>query len=89
MTTLPSGETLPAIPGRLVSIDSESELYRNGSYLDKNPSWHIEESPFEVRQIQQMIMRQNLALKTVCDVGCGTGLMLAELLPHLPSDCVC
>src|SRR2546422_9485744 len=89
MTPLPLRRNTAAIPGRLVSIDSESEIYRNGSYLDKNPSWHIEESPFKVRQIQRMIMRQNLAPKTVCDVGCGAGLVLAELQPHLPSDCVC
>jgi SAM-dependent methyltransferase len=89
MTTPPLRRNTAAIPGRLVSIDSESEIYRNGSYLDKNPSWHIEESPFKVRQIQRMIMRQNLAPKTVCDVGCGAGLVLAELQPHLPSDCVC
>jgi SAM-dependent methyltransferase len=89
MTPLPSRENTAAIRGQLVSIDSESEIYRNGSYLDKNPSWHIEESPFKVRQIQRMIMRQNLAPKTVCDVGCGAGLVLAELQAHLPSDCVC
>jgi SAM-dependent methyltransferase len=89
MTPLPLRRNIAGIPGRLVSIDSESEIYRNGSYLNKNPSWHIEESPFKVRRVQQMIMRQNLAPKTVCDVGCGAGLVLAELQPNLPSDCVC
>lgn len=79
----------PAIPCRLVSIDSESAIYRDGRYLKNNPSWHIEESPFKVRQIQRMMRRQNLAPKSVCDVGCGAGLVLSELQPHLPSDCVC
>jgi SAM-dependent methyltransferase len=36
-----------------------------------------------------MMKQQNLAPKTVCDVGCGAGLVLAELQPHLPPDCVC
>lgn len=78
-----------ADPGGLVSIDSESAIYRDGSYLKYNPSWHIEESPFKVRQILRLMKRQNLAPQTVCDVGCGAGLVLAELQPYLPPDCVC
>jgi SAM-dependent methyltransferase len=89
MTTLPLRQNKDAIPGRLFSIDSESAIYRDGSYLKSNPSWHIEESPFKVRQIQRMMKQQNLSPKTVCDVGCGAGLVLAELQPHLPSKCVC
>ncbi|MFZ0771025.1 MAG: class I SAM-dependent methyltransferase [Candidatus Sulfotelmatobacter sp.] len=89
MTTLPLRQDSDVVPGRLVSIDSESAIYRDGSYLRDNPSWHIEESPFKVRQIRRMMKQQKLAPKTVCDVGCGAGLVLAELQPHLPSDCVC
>jgi hypothetical protein len=75
--------------GNLVSLDSESAIYRNGTYLKYNPSWHVEESPFKVRQILRMIKRQSLAPNTVCDVGSGAGLVLAELQSHLPSDCIC
>jgi len=90
MTALPLRRQPPAsVPGRLVSIDSESAIYRDGSYLKNNPSWHIEESPFKVRQIQRMMKRQKLMPKTICDVGCGAGLVLAELQSHLPSDCLC
>jgi SAM-dependent methyltransferase len=78
-----------ATPARLVSIDSESAIYRNGCYLKNNPSWHVEESPFKAKQIQRMIREQRLAPRTVCDVGCGAGLVLTELQPHLPSDCIC
>ncbi len=89
MTALPFRQNADAIPRPLVSVDSECAIYRDGSYLKSNPSWHVEESPFKVRQIRRMIKRQKLAPKTVCDVGCGAGLVLAELQPHLPSDCVC
>ena len=75
--------------GSLVSIDSESAIYQNGSYLKMNPSWHAEESPFKVRQIRRMLQEQRLAPQTVCDVGCGAGLVLQELQPHLPSSCQC
>ena len=89
MTSLLFGQDSDALPGRLASVDSESAIYRNGSYIKSNPSWHIEESPFKVRQIRRMIGRQSLAPKSVCDVGCGAGLVLSELQPHLPSDCIC
>jgi SAM-dependent methyltransferase len=89
MTAHPLRQNADAIPRVLSSVDSESAIYRDGRYLKSNPSWHIEESPFKVRQIQRMIKQQKLAPKTVCDVGCGAGLVLAELQPHFPSDCVC
>jgi SAM-dependent methyltransferase len=88
MTALPLRRTT-ASTGQLVSIDSESTVYRDGSYLKYNPSWHAEESPFKVRQIERMIGRQQLKPRSVCDVGCGAGLVLAELQPRLPLECVC
>ena len=89
MTALPLRQNTDENSQRLVSIDSESAIYRDGSYLKYNPSWHAEESPFKVRQILRMVERQRLAPKSVCDVGCGAGIVLAELQPHLPSDCIC
>ena len=89
MTVLPLKQNTVVDTGILASVDTESAIYRDGSYLKHNPSWHSEESPFKVRQIQGMMKRQRLAPKTVCDVGCGAGLVLSELQPHLPSDCVC
>jgi SAM-dependent methyltransferase len=71
----------PSSPGRAI--------YENGAYLEKNPFWHAEESPFKVRQLVRMMNRRSLAPKTVCDVGCGAGLVLAELQTHLPPDCLC
>jgi SAM-dependent methyltransferase len=89
MTVPPLKQNTAVDAGTLVSLDAESAIYRDGSYLKYNPSWHSEESPFKVRQIQRMMKRQTLAPKTVCDVGCGAGLVLAELQPYLPSDCMC
>lgn len=89
MTAIPLRQNTVANQSGLASIDSESAIYRNGNYLKHNPSWHKEESPFKVRQILRMIGRQNLFPKTVCDIGCGAGLVLAGLQPQLPSECVC
>jgi SAM-dependent methyltransferase len=89
MTALPLRRNTTATPGQLVSIDSESAIYRDGSYLKLNPSWHAEESPFKVRQTVKMLKRQNLSPRSICDVGCGVGVVLHELQPHLPPDCEC
>ena len=68
MTALPVRHLETTAVPRLASIDSESAIYRNGVYLENNPSWHIEESPFKVRQIQRMMKRQReTEPKTVCD----------------------
>jgi SAM-dependent methyltransferase len=89
MSALPFRRNNAPVPAPVVSIDSESAIYRDGSYLQLNPSWHIEESPFKVRQIRRMMERRHLTPKTVCDVGCGAGLVLAEVQPYFPADCVC
>lgn len=89
MAALPLRRKNEAASAPVVSIDSESAIYRDGSYLELNPSWHVEESPFKVRQIRRMIERRNVVPTSVCDVGCGAGLVLAELQPYLPADCVC
>lgn len=76
-------------PVPFVIADSGKSIYQDGTYLKHNPSWHMEESPFKVRQILRMMTRQNLSPTTVCDVGCGGGVVLAELQPHLPPGCTC
>ncbi len=88
MTAVPLRQE-PSATGKLVSIDSESAIYLDGSYLKYNPSWHVEESPFKVRQIRRMMSKHNLAPKTVCDVGCGAGLVLNELQANFPPGCTC
>ncbi len=89
MAALPLKQKTAINDGRLVSIDSESSIYRDGKYLERNPSWHVEESPFKVRQVLRMMQRRGPSPKTICDVGCGAGAVLAELQPHLLHDCIC
>ena len=61
MTAVPLRQEPLPTAGTLGSIDAESAIYRDGSYLKYNPSWHVEESPFKVRQIRRMMTRHNLA----------------------------
>jgi SAM-dependent methyltransferase len=62
------------------------ERYKDGSYLEKNPSWHMEESPFKVKHIVQLLRNNSLKIQSVCEAGCGVGEVLRLLQLELPPD---
>lgn len=62
------------------------DVYRDGTYLEKNPSWHIEESPFKVKYILQLLRRNSLDIHSVCEAGCGVGEILRLLQLELQPD---
>ena len=55
------------------------ERYQSGSYLDANPSWHVEDSPWKARHILRMIRRNRIDPQTIAEVGCGAGEILVQL----------
>ena len=63
------------------------DFYTSGEYLKKNPDWHVEESPWKASGILQIMERNNIQPKTVCEVGCGAGEILRILQNHLDDDC--
>lgn len=65
----------------------ERNPYLNGVYLDKNPLWHIDESPFKVNQILRMLQKNSLQPKRICEVGCGAGEVLKLLQQKMDSAC--
>jgi SAM-dependent methyltransferase len=64
------------------------ELYTSGDYLKKNPTWHVGESPWKVREIMRMFQRNNIAPQTICEVGCGAGEVLRLLQMKMDSGCI-
>jgi len=66
---------------------STEELYTTGTYLEKNPLWHTEESPWKAEQVLRMLHRQMIAPRTICEVGCGAGEVLKQLQQRLTNDC--
>lgn len=62
------------------------DAYKDGSYLEKNPTWHVEESPFKVKYIMRLLRQNSLQTRSVCDAGCGVGEVLRLLQMQLPSD---
>jgi cyclopropane fatty-acyl-phospholipid synthase-like methyltransferase len=62
-------------------------IYTDGRYLDNNPSWHTDESPFKVKQILRMLQTHRLQPKTICEVGCGAGEVLKLLQDNMDNSC--
>ncbi|MGH8403537.1 MAG: class I SAM-dependent methyltransferase, partial [Gammaproteobacteria bacterium] len=65
----------------------DRNMYMDGGYLEKNPLWHADESPFKVTQILQMLQTNHLHAKTICEVGCGAGEVLKLLQERMDSTC--
>jgi SAM-dependent methyltransferase len=63
-----------------------SARYISGQYLEDNPEWHAEDSPWKAQQVLKIIRRNKLEFRTVCEVGCGAGQILVELRDHLPAE---
>ncbi len=64
------------------------EIYTSGEYLEKNPLWHVEESPWKAKQIVRILAHNNIAPKTICEVGCGVGEVLKQLQESLDGECI-
>jgi len=61
-------------------------IYKDGTYFKKNPTWDKADSSWKAKQIIQLINRNNLKLSTVCEVGCGAGEILNQLSKKLGND---
>ncbi len=54
-------------------------IYTDGGYLKKNPSWGSEDSEWKAIEINKLIARNQLAARTVVEIGCGFGRILWHL----------
>jgi SAM-dependent methyltransferase len=66
----------------------EKNIYTDGTYLEKNPEWHVDESPFKVDQILRMLAKHDLHPQTIADAGCGAGEVLRLLQQRMDGTCV-
>jgi SAM-dependent methyltransferase len=62
--------------------------YTSGDYAARHPDWHIEDSPWRAEQILQLMRRNRLAPRTICEVGCGAGEILRQLQDRMNDECV-
>lgn len=64
------------------------DLYTSGEYLTRNPLWHADESPWKAKYVLQIIARNRITPKTICDVGCGAGEVLRLVKEGMGDECV-
>lgn len=57
--------------------------YLDGRYHNKNPTFHVEDSPWKAEQIARAITKYTLQPNTVAEVGCGAGEILVQLSQRL------
>jgi hypothetical protein len=64
------------------------DQYTTGDYLEKNPTWHVGESPWKAREIRRMLARNHLVPNSICEVGCGAAEILKRLQEEMGSNCI-
>jgi cyclopropane fatty-acyl-phospholipid synthase-like methyltransferase len=62
------------------------DIYHSGEYVEKNPTYHVEDSPWKAEQILKMMRKHSLQVRSVCEIGCGAGEILRQLQLQLPAD---
>ena len=56
-----------------------SSIYEDGTYLENNPAWHSGDSEWKANQIFQILRSNHQSPRSVVEVGCGAGGVVAEL----------
>jgi hypothetical protein len=63
-----------------------ANIYSDGTYLQNNQSWHVEDSPWKAVQIYSILQKNSIACDNVAEIGCGAGEILRQLSLKLPQS---
>lgn len=67
-----------------MSTDSTANRYLGDDYLNCNPTWDQEDSPWKATLVRDALDRENLRPTSIAEIGCGAGGVLAALRPYFP-----
>jgi len=68
------------INNRNISTNNNiGDIYLDGSYLEKNNTYHVEDSAWKCEQILNLLSKNTINPTTVGEVGCGAGEILNQL----------
>jgi 2-polyprenyl-3-methyl-5-hydroxy-6-metoxy-1,4-benzoquinol methylase len=68
------------------AANAPESIYEDGRYAESNPTWHVEDSAWKARRVAEIVGRNRLAPRTVGEIGCGAGEILAQLRELMPAD---
>lgn len=58
----------------------------NSEYLQKNPDWHVSDSPWKARQVHKILEKNKINFTTIVEIGCGAGEILNQLTFIYPNS---
>ncbi len=61
-------------------------IYEDNSYMQANPTWHEEDSPWKASHIIRILEANDVTVKSVAEIGCGFGGILRSLYESMPDD---
>jgi SAM-dependent methyltransferase len=64
--------------------DPVAARYLGAAYLQSNPSWDSEDSPWKAGKVCEILAANKVRPGSIVDVGCGAGIVLAELQRAYP-----
>lgn len=64
-------------------VKRSKDRYISGEYLAQNPTWDEQDSPWKAAKIARLLERYQIVPKSLCEVGCGGGGVLAALRDYI------
>ena len=61
-----------------------ASIYEDGSYIAANPTLDAEAGPFKAGETLTILRRNSLSPRRICEIGCGSGAVIAALCEQLP-----
>ena len=69
-----------------MSVNKIEKRYRDGTYLTNNPNWDRQDCLWKANLVNNILNEFKIKLKSVCEIGCGTGDVLVHLKQFYPPD---
>ena len=80
------GSQVAETGGKLKFSGHSSSIYETGEYVERNPTYHVEDSSWKAGHILRLIQKNSLQPRTICEIGCGAGEILKQLQSYLPTN---
>lgn len=68
-----------------MSVNKIEKRYRDGTYLKNNPNWDRQDCLWKANLVNNILNEFKITLKSVCEIGCGTGDVLVHLKQFYPN----